>query len=450
MIFPDKKILLINGILLAIILVHSVYRDIQLEKQYPGDLRNRIVGARLQKDGKLPYHYHWQPSDGIRYYNQDEDQWVYADGIRSEKIPQASDVNKITASPFFHELLYPICDLPQRTISIIWFWGQYIMMACMIIMISAFTKDKGVKWLLLNIGILFTTTEAWKNQIAAGQIYLFEAFLISCILTVMVKNKKYGMISAGILSVIFILTRPIGMVLFIPFLFYFKKYFVFILTSFTGLLLYTIFIFISPKETALYNDYINGMKMQVQLHQAATNGLPPQHLLEESKFSNIEGFDIAETQRLSVSYPVKVYIENGNVFVIYFRIFHKKLPLSILMAGLACTISVLLILFFIHVRNNPTQTLQFVIFSFSLYMIVELFNPVYRHQYNAVQWFPMVLAASLLLRDWKQVAFFLLVLGLVLNICNFSWLPMRHTIGECCWLTGLLQLVFSSGTKQVA
>ncbi len=225
MIFRDKKILLLNCIILAIILAHSVYRDIQLENQYPGDLRNRVVGARLQKDGRLPYRYHWQPTDGIRYYNQEEDRWISPDGLRQSKIPQDSDVNKITASPFFHELLYPVCDLPQRTLSRLWFWGQYFLMACMISMIAGLTKDRATKWLLINIGALFTITEAWKALISAGQIYLIEAFLICCTLTCLIKYKKTGMILGGLCAVIFILTRPIGIVLFIPFLFYYKKIF---------------------------------------------------------------------------------------------------------------------------------------------------------------------------------------------------------------------------------
>ncbi len=443
MIFRDKKILLLNCITLTIILAHSVYRDIHLENQYSGDLRNRIVGARLQKDGKLPYHYHWQPTDGIRYYDPAEDRWISPDGLRESKIPQDSDVNKITASPFFHELLYPVCDLPQRTLSTIWFWGQYFLMACMISMMVGLTKDKRMKWLLINIGVLFTATEAWKSLISAGQIYLIEAFLMCCTLMILVKNKKNGMILGGLFAMVFTLTRPIGMVLFIPFLFYYKKYFLFLLTAFAGFIFYGIFIFISQKETAFYKDYFNGLKMQVQLHQDAENGLPPAHIWTDSKFPNIEGFDIAETQRLSASYPVKVYSENGNIFVIYYKIFHKKLPLSLLITGMLFTVCTLGTLFFLHVRNYPPSNLQIILFGFLLYMVVEIFNPIYRRQYNAVQWFPLVLAGFLPLPDWKNKIFILLIAGLALNIVNFEWLPMRHTLGEFCWLTGLLLLVFS-------
>lgn len=449
MIFRDKKILLLNCIILAIILAHSVYRDVQLEKQYPGDLRNRVVGARLQKDGRLPYRYHWQLSDGIRYYNQEEDRWISPDGLRQAKIPQDSDVNKITASPFFHELLYPVCDLPQRTLSRLWFWGQYLLMAGMIIMIAGLTKDKAIKWLLINIGVLFTTTEAWKALISAGQIYLIEAFLMCCTLTCLIKYKKAGMILAGLCAVIFTLTRPIGIVLFIPFLFYYKNYLPFLLTATAGFIFYGIFIFTSQKESALYKDYFNGMKMQVQLHQEADNGLPPAHIWTNSKFSNVEGFDIAAVQQLTVSYPVKVYSENGNIFVIYYKIFHKKLPLPALVTSMIITVCLLVSLFFFRTRNDRPDILQIAVFGFLLYMVVEIFNPIYRHQYNTVQWFPLVLAGFLPLPDWKNNIFIFLILGLVLNIVNLDWLPMRHTLGEFCWLTGLLMLVFSTSTKQV-
>jgi hypothetical protein len=210
-----------------------------------------------------------------------------------------------------------------------------------------------------------------------------------------------------------------------------------------------IFIFIIPKETALYHDYLNAMKMQVQLHQAADNGLPPAHFWTDSKFPNVEGYNIAEVHQLSVAHPINVYSENGNIFVIYYKLFHKKLPLGMLFMGLIFTVCVLNILFYLHTKSHPVQVLQTLLFCFLLYMIVEIFNPIYRRQYNTVQWFPLVLAGFLLLSDWKNGTFILLILGLALNIVNFSWLPMRHTMGEFCWLAAILLLVFSSRTKQV-
>ena len=51
-IFAKLKIPLI--ILACLALCWCIYRDIQLDKQMPDDLRNRVVGARLQMDGHSP------------------------------------------------------------------------------------------------------------------------------------------------------------------------------------------------------------------------------------------------------------------------------------------------------------------------------------------------------------------------------------------------------------
>ena len=115
--FSNKIILLINGIFLLVILSHSVIRDFHIEKQYTVDLRNRVVGARLQKDGRLPYNYYFQPADGLRYFD--------FQNLNTD----SSGASNATASPFFHQLLYPICDLPQGTISKIWLLLQYIFTA---------------------------------------------------------------------------------------------------------------------------------------------------------------------------------------------------------------------------------------------------------------------------------------------------------------------------------
>ena len=174
---PDRKLfIIINGVLLVALLWHSVYRDIRMQNRFPTDLRNRVVGARLQKDGKLPYSYNWQPSDGIRYFD-----------VHNSN-PHPSGINNITASPFFHELLFPICDLPEKSLSEIWLALQYIFLAAMIFMLCGLTNESRKKWLIVNVGILFTVTEAWKTLIGCGQLYFFVGFLVCCTLTLLIRN----------------------------------------------------------------------------------------------------------------------------------------------------------------------------------------------------------------------------------------------------------------------
>ena len=177
------KFLLLNGLFLAGLLAHSIYRDVQLEKQYPGDLRNRVVGARLQKDGILPYFYHWN-LDTIA--GRQISRYMDPGNFVLQKGPPSN----ITASPFFHEMLLPICDLPQRTISRIWMWLEYFFLAGIIGMACGLTPDNRKRLLLVNVGILFTATEAWKTLITAGQLYFFIAFLMSCIITGLIHKKK--------------------------------------------------------------------------------------------------------------------------------------------------------------------------------------------------------------------------------------------------------------------
>ncbi len=406
-----------------------------LERQYPADLRNRVVGARLEKDGKLPYAYAWHPADGPRYFD-----------ISNQNT--GSGFSNITASPFFHQLFIPLFELPQQTVSRIWLGLQYFFLACLIGMTGALTGDKKIKWMILNVGILFTATEAWKDMIATGQLYFFEGFLMGFILFSLIINKKTTIVIAGIIAAVFTLTRPIGIVMFIPFLFQYKKYLLFLGVSFAALAVYGVFVLANPYQKALYRDYVHNMKRHVQMHQQEGPEAETSHAMRTSPYPILEGFDMNEVHRLNTEYPIRIYSENGNIFVIYNKLTHSKLPLAVLNACSVATILILSLWFYIHNRKYPVQDLQIALFGFTLYMIVELFNPIHRHQYNTVQWFSLVLAGFLLITGWRNGAFILLILGLLLNITNVQWLPMRHLIGEFCWLTAMLMLVFSSRFNQ--
>jgi hypothetical protein len=56
----SKAVVAAFSVFCIVSLFWSVYRDTELEKQYPVDLRNRVVGSRLQMDGMSPYFYHWR------------------------------------------------------------------------------------------------------------------------------------------------------------------------------------------------------------------------------------------------------------------------------------------------------------------------------------------------------------------------------------------------------
>ncbi len=430
-----NKYIILYGIVLAGIIAHSVYRDIQLEKQYPGDLRNRVVGARLQKDGKLPYFYFWTPRDGTRYVDP---------GNRNQS---SAFLSNITASPFFHQLLYPLCDLPQRTISRIWMWLQYFFLAGMVLMICSLTGDHAKRLVISGVAVLFTITEAWKNLISAGQIYLFVALLISCIIAGLVNNKKPGIIFASLCAVALVLCRPIALVVFIPFLVQYKKHILFLLASISGLALYILFVLFTPYENTLWKSYYRAVEMHAQYHQ---HPLPESEIPRGPRVAQEEGFDFSEIEKNAEEHPITIDSECGNAFLFYEYFFHRKMPIS--MMGILSVILVISLCgaFFYVSGKHPPQPLQIMILGFLLYLIAEFFSPIHRHQYNTVQWFPVVLAGLLLLKDWRKTASLLLFLGLLLNIINIPWILMRHTLGELCWLLGLLIIVYTIPENQTA
>jgi Glycosyltransferase family 87 len=416
-----------NLAILVLILAHSIYRDIRLEKQFPPDLRNRVVGSRLQKDGKLPYNYYWQPPDGIRYYD-------FANVNTS-----GQGISNITASPFFHQLLMPLAELGQRTVSRVWLCLQYLLLALMTVMFCISTRMVWKKWLILNLGIVFTTTEAWIVLINSGQIYLFEAFLISGIIFNLLRKTNASHLWAGLFCACFVLTRPIALVIFIPFFMYARRNAFFLVTTFASLAVYGLFVLTNPYERSLYKNYYQAVKMHAVAHLQE----PPDPQYQTPAFRNMEGFNFDDVSRLKKKYPRRIFSEYGNVFVIYNRITHHRISMFWLNFCSAAAILFLSGIFFVHSRKFSPQPLQYLILAFILYMIVELFSPIRRPQYNTVQWLPLLFSAVLYLSDWKNPVIWLLLAGLFLNIINISWLPMRHTLGEYLWLFSLLVLVFS-------
>jgi hypothetical protein len=308
-------------------------------------------------------------------------------------------------------------------------------------------SDGKTRWLMVNTGVLFTMTEAWKSNIENGQLYLFYAFLMLCIIFGILSKKRVWSIAAGVIMAIWILNRPIGIIVMFPTFLLYKQQRLFLFTTMTSLLLYAIFVLSSPFEKTLWVNYMEGIRMQVRLHQDAdpkASLAPP--LLPENR--QLEGIDFNTVDKNMAEHPITIYSENGNFFVLYRILTHHKIYLSWLNFISLFTIASLLGLYYHHDKKNKGKPWQVLIFAFALYMIIEILSPVYRHQYNTVQWFPLVLAALLIPMKWRNPGLLLLALGLLLNIVNVGWIPMRHTLGEFAWLAALLYLSCSIPDEQ--
>ncbi len=432
-----KRLALFGISLIGIVSIcWSVYRDIQIEKLYPSDLRNRIVGARLQKDGKMPYFYKWKPADGLRYYN-----------------PQNFDTLKVstsTASPYFHQLLYPVADMQQRTISRLWVFLQYVLLFIMTGMALTFTTSITQKIAVLAMPVSFLFTEAWINLIAPGQLYLFIPFLaLACYFFLRRSANIAAALLAGFCAVSLVLIRPNTGLAFLPFIFIAGRYSLrYKIAFFVPVILLLGYIAGNEHQRALWAEYGESLSEQVKLHQDL--GPATQQNEKDPKFASWEGWNTAEIEAETAKSSYVNYSENGNFFVLVRDLFGIHLSIAFLSVASFSLIFIMLLLFYFFCRKSGFHIYNLAILGFCLYMTSDLFSPVYRHQYYTVQWFfPLLLAASGYVKNknykWIYVA---IVAGIILNIINSPYIKMEHTIGEYIIFAALLLLAFVYNSRQ--
>ncbi|MDR3713784.1 MAG: hypothetical protein P4L51_13265 [Puia sp.] len=428
----------IPGILICIVctglLIYTTRRDFLLQKDESGDLRNRIVGARLTADGRSPYFYKWTPSDGIRTYD-----------------PQNFDtlkVSNITATPFFHKLINPVAAATQKEISLCWFILEYILLSVMTGMTVLLAETAGQRFAIVLVSMLFLFTDAWKMHIYNGQYYLLIPFLAMTVFYLLQRQKGFlGASAAGLAAIVLVLIRPNTILFFVPFLFLIRKYSRTTLISFFIPVLVLAGWTIGDKQQRfLWQDYQRAIGEQIKLHQNLHPAI--QDNAPDPNFTKWEGIHYTGQDEDSKN----IHSENGNFFVLVKNIFHYNLPVDRLLILSMLVILVLTVLYYYRQGGaskdfNPVKT---VLLGYSLYMVSDLFSPFYRHQYYTVQClFPLLLSCVLYRPSLKWV-YGLLATGIFLNIGRIRFIKMEHTIGEYLILSATLLLVMMPDEKQAA
>jgi hypothetical protein len=412
-------------IAVALIAVYAVIRDIRFEEGYTGDLRSRIVGARIVKDGGSPYFYKWRPGDGLRYYDP-------------ENFNRAAGSN-ITSTPMFCHLLYPLAEWPQATISRVWLGIEY----GMLIALTAFALSRAPtvagKWAVLVVMGLVLLSDAWKCQVTLGQVYLWIPFFAMLFLLFGEKNDNpAGAFFAGVAASCLVLIRFNTVLFFLPFLFLFYRYSRRSLLWFGfPVLLFAGWVLGSTHERGLWQDY----------YRYVMHAFPTQQGLlvddvshaPDPRYPLWEGIDTMVSHRYQLDPPARIYSENGNAFVIYEKILHRKMPI-ILMTALSVLLITVCFLFYYR-RARPLKrpdVFRAALVGFVLLMIPDIFSPVYRHQYYTIQWvLPLLLAAGRI-NARQKVYYSLLLIGLLFNCFHLPFLKMQNTIGEYLFLLVLL------------
>jgi hypothetical protein len=434
-----SKIVLAGYIILATCsLCWCIYRDVQIEKQYPGDLRNRIVGSRLQMDGRSPYFYHWKsvPPD-FRYYDPEN----YT----------IQKVSSVTATPFFHQLLYPIANLPQRTISRVWLVLEYLVLFIMTVLAIVMAKEQKQKWAVLFSSLFFLHSYAWTANVEVGQMYIIIPFV--AMLFYFFMTRPHTLINAGLAGIFamsLVLIRPTAIVFFLPFLLLTKQYSrKYRLIFVTGSLLVFVFAFGSSNARGYWSDYREAMTEHVKLHQDISPTVKNDEFVPV--YEQWEGWDREQIKKDEAHFSYAHNGEHGNFFVFVRVLLHIKLKiwqLSVLCIG---ALAFLFLLFYRKFRRQPFTIYFIALIGFCLYMTTDFFSPIHRHQYNASQWiFPLLLVASGYTPSFKKIYITGIIAGLLLNAIPVVIMPMQRTVGELLIYASLVGLLLTYKTNRLA
>jgi hypothetical protein len=425
---------LITGIVVLIALGLVFFRDTLLEKGGTPDLRNRIVGARLQKDGIAPYYYRWHAGDSIRYYGTTN----YDNGV-----------SNITSSPFQHTLLTPISGFQQRTISLIWLLVEYLLLITTGLLAYRLSKNNTQKIIVCIAFLLFLCTEAWKVHIIQGQTYILVPFLAMIIYYCLTKHEsRVAAFIGGLTAITLVLTRPNAIIFFLPFLFLINTYSRRYLTWFIApILLLSAFYFSFENNRTYWKQYPAAVQASMLAHQGLikrdTSGM-----YKKVKLKEYEGWNSDDIKKATQSDLFIQHSEHGNIFIFYRILFNKPMPVKLMNMFLGCAIVVLLsIYYFARKKYGAVELPNVVMLAFCLYMISDLSSPVWRHQYYTMQWlFPVLVAASVYRPTYKWL-YGGLLLALLLNIINTDVIKLEHTIGEYLILLILLYMSLTKSFK---
>jgi len=411
----------------------ALLRDIHYTKEYPGDLRNRIVGARIIEDGHSPYFYKWKEGDGLRYYDPDN-----FDTLRPAVM---------TSTPFMHRLLLPIADKSQAQIAQYWLVFEYLLLACMTVFAFYCACTGGQRIAVVVATLLFLLTNAWKCQVSHGQYYLLIAAFGMLFYASIRHQKSVGWaLTGGTAAACMILIRPYAILFLIPLALsargFSRRWLIAGLIP--GVLLAG-WILISNQESGLWKDYAHMLQEQLKVHQDLPHEVV--HNTPDPHYRYWEGLDMSAVSDQMKHTWSPVYSENGNVFVLYRLLLHRKLSVTAL--GLLCVTAILgltALWYFLQRSSSEKDITRMAIFGFCLYMIADLFSPIYRHQYYTVQWiFPLLLAAAIWSPQRKRW-YGALLAGLLLSIIHLSFVKMGNTIGEYLILLALLAISLLPGT----
>lgn len=335
-----------------------------------------------------------------------------------------------TSTPFLHRLLMPLADWPFATIMRVWMAVLYLLYFAMAGYALMLARAPSARVAVLVVALLFLLTNAWELHTKYGQTYLLIPAL-----AMLVFALRRRPVLAGLAAAMLVMVRPNAALFLVPLLLVRDLKWAFWAPAVVALG----WVLLSPRERGLWGDYETMLGEQVKIHQDLSPATRP--AVTDPGYRYWEGLDMDSVRARIARDPVHIYSENGNVFVLYRELVGRRMSVALLgVSGVVVIGVVLWVLVLVRRRYGELEPAQVVIVGFCLYMISDLFSPIYRHAYYTVQWIMPLLIAASLYRARVRGVYVLLLACLLLNIVHLPFVRMGNTIGEYGFLGCLLAI----------
>jgi len=354
------------------------YISLQISKNYGGtDLRARVVGARAMAMGKSPYFYKWNPADGERLLDPNDQ-------------PQRI-VNGNIATPAVLLLMQPFNGLPYPSTRLVWTLLELLAVAFTFILLTRAEPNAARRlWMVIPALLLIVASPFFFLHTDRGQLYLFYPAVIAGAFYLFSKKGK-GVFFSGMLIGLLVFFRPFTV--FVAAGFLLKKEGKW-LAGFGGGLVAGLLIFMLPMPET-WTDYFSAMKIYSLETEA------PQLLKEFTQFSaptEIEGAtNLSRWGQYNVTALRNVY-EMASL---------KHLELSTTLATGAAVLffSILSVLFYKRGQKKPAEIF---VFGVILMICCEYFIKAPRGPYNILQWMIPAVFISQYFTKYQPLVGFLL------------------------------------------
>ncbi|MEO7046884.1 MAG: hypothetical protein ABI091_16395, partial [Ferruginibacter sp.] len=389
---------------------------IDVKYTYYGDLRNRVVGARLMAEKIEPYFFKWNPSLPVTLYDPSD--------IANIKN------NLITSPPSLLLLIEPLVRLNYVDICYVWVALHYLFFLAMLVPMYLIVKNADSKYFVVAAAILLLLTDYWNDSVFRGQSHFIFPAIIANIFLLTSGRWKWRFLFSGLLLAFLFWVQP-NALLILPFLFFssdVNRYQLFGGLA-AGILSFVLLTLILDQGSYWADFYHTGREWV----KNNSSGM---------KFVGTS-FPGADTERQLIPHaPLPWRSQIGDIHTLAYSLFHVNIK-SFYLFGL---FFVTYFICFCACLVKPAQYFkEAILMGILLYWFQETTAPILKMSYYFVEIFVIVLFFAGIFKELNLTCKLLLISSFLFAFSRF--IPMNLLDGELCTIACLFCFLYSAYFK---